>query len=135
MSEYRYYEFQTIDRRLDQKEMQDLRGYSSRARITPTSFTMSIPSGASRGMPMPGWRNTSMLTFTLPTGERMNFRFVCQPDCLPQTRRETIARERQLPFARRPEILFSRSSRMRKEAGNGSKAAACFPRFSPCATI
>src|SRR5207248_301307 len=39
MSEYQYYEFQTIDRRLDEKEMQELRGYSSRARITPTSFT------------------------------------------------------------------------------------------------
>src|SRR2546423_266530 len=49
MSEYRYYEFQTIDRRLDQKEMQDLRGYSSRARITPTSFTNEYSFGSFKG--------------------------------------------------------------------------------------
>src|SRR5207302_2954857 len=49
MSEYQYYEFQTIDRRLDEKEMQDLRGYSSRARITPTSFTNEYSFGSFKG--------------------------------------------------------------------------------------
>ena len=39
MSEYQYYEFQTADRRLSEKEMQELRSYSTRAAITPTSFS------------------------------------------------------------------------------------------------
>jgi FtsZ-interacting cell division protein YlmF len=38
MSEYQYYEFQAIDRPLTEKEMGELRAYSTRARITPTSF-------------------------------------------------------------------------------------------------
>jgi hypothetical protein len=39
MSEYQYYEFQAIDRPLDQGAQQALRAISSRARITTTSFT------------------------------------------------------------------------------------------------
>src|SRR5216683_2285400 len=39
MSEYQYYEFQAIDRPLDQAAQQALRAISSRARITATSFT------------------------------------------------------------------------------------------------
>lgn len=38
MSEYQYYEFQAIDRALRPKEIDYLRGYSTRATITPTSF-------------------------------------------------------------------------------------------------
>jgi hypothetical protein len=38
MSEYQYYEFQAIDRPLTAEEMSELRSYSTRARITPTSF-------------------------------------------------------------------------------------------------
>jgi hypothetical protein len=38
VSEYQYYEFQAIDRALGLKEMAYLRGYSTRATITPTSF-------------------------------------------------------------------------------------------------
>lgn len=38
MSEYQYYEFQAVDRPLSQTEMQRLRGYSTRATITPSSF-------------------------------------------------------------------------------------------------
>ena len=38
MSEYQYYEFQAIDRALTAEEMSKLRTYSTRARITPTSF-------------------------------------------------------------------------------------------------
>jgi hypothetical protein len=39
MSEYQYYEFQAIDRRLDRAAQDALRSISSRARITATSFT------------------------------------------------------------------------------------------------
>ncbi|MBM3335361.1 hypothetical protein FJY63_11930 [Candidatus Sumerlaeota bacterium] len=39
MSEYQYYEFQAIDRPLGEREMDQLRALSSRAEITPTSFT------------------------------------------------------------------------------------------------
>lgn len=38
MSEYQYFEFAALDRPLTQSEMAELRRYSSRARITPTSF-------------------------------------------------------------------------------------------------
>ena len=38
MSEYQYYEFQAVDRPLTEKEMGQLRAYSTRARITSTSF-------------------------------------------------------------------------------------------------
>lgn len=39
MSEYQYYEFQAIDRPLDEREMAELRAISTRATITATSFT------------------------------------------------------------------------------------------------
>jgi len=38
MSEFQYYEFQAVDRPLTRPEMAELRKYSTRARITPTSF-------------------------------------------------------------------------------------------------
>lgn len=38
MSEYQYYEFQAVDRPLTQEQMSELRAYSSRAQITPSSF-------------------------------------------------------------------------------------------------
>ena len=38
MSEYQYYEFLALDRPLTSNEMQHLRAFSTRARITPTSF-------------------------------------------------------------------------------------------------
>ena len=49
MSEYQYYEFQAIDRPLSEKEMSELRAYSSRARITPTSFINDYSWGNFRG--------------------------------------------------------------------------------------
>ena len=39
MSEYQYYEFQAIDRPLDEADRRALRAISTRARITATSFT------------------------------------------------------------------------------------------------
>ncbi len=38
MREYQCYEFQAIDRSLTEREMATLRGFSSRATITPTRF-------------------------------------------------------------------------------------------------
>jgi hypothetical protein len=49
MSEYRYYEFRAIDRPLATKEMAELRSYSTRARITPTSFTNEYAWGSFKG--------------------------------------------------------------------------------------
>jgi hypothetical protein len=49
MSEYQYYEFQAIDRPLTAKEMADLRSYSTRARITPTSFVNDYSWGSFKG--------------------------------------------------------------------------------------
>ena len=49
MSEYQYYEFQAIDRALGLKEMAYLRGYSTRATITPTSFVNHYEGGDFKG--------------------------------------------------------------------------------------
>jgi len=49
MSEYQYYEFQAIDRPLTAKEMSELRSYSTRARITPTSFVNDYSWGNFKG--------------------------------------------------------------------------------------
>jgi hypothetical protein len=49
MSEYQYYEFQAIDRPLTEKEMTELRSYSTRARITPTSFVNDYSWGDFKG--------------------------------------------------------------------------------------
>ena len=45
MSEYQYYEFQAIDRPLTEREMGELRSFSSRATITPTRFVNHYTSG------------------------------------------------------------------------------------------
>ncbi|MEW6666055.1 MAG: hypothetical protein AB1512_12640 [Thermodesulfobacteriota bacterium] len=49
MSEYQYFEFQAIDRPLTDKEMKELRSYSTRARITPTSFVNDYAWGNFKG--------------------------------------------------------------------------------------
>jgi hypothetical protein len=49
MSEYQYYEFQAIDRPLTENEMSRLRSYSTRARITPTSFINDYAWGSFKG--------------------------------------------------------------------------------------
>lgn len=51
MSEYQYYEFAAIDRSLTEKEMDQLGKLSSRAEITPTSFTNVYQYGDFRGNP------------------------------------------------------------------------------------
>ena len=49
MSEYQYYEFQAIDRPLTAKEMSELRSFSTRARIAPTSFVNDYSWGSFKG--------------------------------------------------------------------------------------
>jgi hypothetical protein len=49
MSEYQYYEFQAIDRPLTEKEMGELRSFSTRARITATSFVNDYAWGSFKG--------------------------------------------------------------------------------------
>jgi hypothetical protein len=51
MSEYQYYEFRAIDRPLDPKQMDELRALSTRAEITPTSFTNTYHWGDFKGDP------------------------------------------------------------------------------------
>lgn len=51
MSEYQYYEFRAIDRPLSRKEMDELRALSTRAEITPTSFTNTYHWGDFKGNP------------------------------------------------------------------------------------
>jgi hypothetical protein len=50
MSEYQYYESQTADRRLSEKEMQDLRAYSTRAVNMLTSFSNEYSFGSFKGL-------------------------------------------------------------------------------------
>jgi hypothetical protein len=49
MSEFQYYEFQAVDRPLTRPEMAELRKYSTRARITPTSFVNDYQWGDFKG--------------------------------------------------------------------------------------
>jgi hypothetical protein len=51
MSEYQYYEFRSVDRSLTAKEMAELRSFSTRARITPTSFVNEYNWGNFKGDP------------------------------------------------------------------------------------
>lgn len=51
MSEYQYYEFQAVDRPLTQAELREVRAYSTRARITPTSFVNEYNWGDFKGDP------------------------------------------------------------------------------------
>jgi hypothetical protein len=51
MSEYQYYEFQAVDRPLTQEQMGELRAYSSRAQITPSSFVNVYNWGSFKGNP------------------------------------------------------------------------------------
>jgi len=51
MSEYQYYEFQALDRPLTQKQISELRAYSSRARITSSSFVNVYNWGDFKGSP------------------------------------------------------------------------------------
>jgi hypothetical protein len=51
MSEYQYFEFVAIDRRLTETEMADLRALSTRARISATSFVNTYHWGDFRGDP------------------------------------------------------------------------------------
>lgn len=52
MSEYQYYEFQAIDRPLSEEDMRWLRGLSTRAQITTTSFVNVYHWGDFRGDPI-----------------------------------------------------------------------------------
>lgn len=52
MSEYQYYEFQALDRPLDEADRKALRALSTRARITATSFTNSYDWGDFKGDPV-----------------------------------------------------------------------------------
>ena len=51
MSEYQYYEFLAIDRPLTEEEMAELRALSTRATITPVSFTNEYNWGDFKGNP------------------------------------------------------------------------------------
>jgi hypothetical protein len=51
VSEYQYYEFVAIDRPLDERQLDEVRGLSTRAHITPTSFVNTYEWGNFRGNP------------------------------------------------------------------------------------
>ena len=62
MSEYQYYEFQTIDKPLTDEQMRELRSYSTRANITRTSFTNHYEWGDFQGDP-DAWMERSFDAF------------------------------------------------------------------------
>ena len=49
MSEYQYYEFLALDQPLTDKQMLEVRSFSTRARITPTSFVNEYHWGNFKG--------------------------------------------------------------------------------------
>ena len=51
VSEYQYYEFAAVDRPLGARELDALRGLSTRAHITPTSFVNTYEWGNFKGDP------------------------------------------------------------------------------------
>jgi hypothetical protein len=51
MSEYQYFEFRTVDGRLDERQMRELRAVSSRASMTPTGLSVSYNRGDFGGDP------------------------------------------------------------------------------------
>ena len=51
MSEYQYYEFAAVDRPLGARDLDALRGLSTRAHITPTSFVNTYEWGSFKGDP------------------------------------------------------------------------------------
>ena len=51
MSEYQYYEFAAVDRPLGAHDLDALRGLSTRAHITPTSFVNTYQWGSFKGDP------------------------------------------------------------------------------------
>src|SRR5688572_24812151 len=51
MSEYQYYEFQAIDRRLTPQEQAEVSKYSSRAQVSPTTASFVYHYGNFRGDP------------------------------------------------------------------------------------
>ena len=53
MSEYQYYEFLAVDRPLTGKEIEALRDISTRAIITPASFTNEYQWGDLKADPIP----------------------------------------------------------------------------------
>jgi hypothetical protein len=52
MSEYQYYEFQAVDKPLNEKDMEALRDLSTRAQISPTSFVNEYSWGDFKGDPL-----------------------------------------------------------------------------------
>jgi len=52
LSEYQYFEFRALDRPLTEKQMEELRRYSTRAEISPDRFVNVYHYGNSRGDPM-----------------------------------------------------------------------------------
>ena len=68
MSEYQYYEFQAIDRPLDESDREALRSLSSRAQITATSFTNHYEWGDFKGSLGSSWNagSTSISTTVRP---------------------------------------------------------------------
>lgn len=51
MSEYQYYEFLALDRPLDARQQNEVRGLSTRARVTATTFVNEYHWGNFRGDP------------------------------------------------------------------------------------
>ena len=51
MSEYPYYEFHAVDRPLTSQQVEGIRGLSSRAQVTSSSFVNVYPFGDFRGDP------------------------------------------------------------------------------------
>ena len=128
MSEYQYYEFRAIDRPLHEEEMDELRRLSTRAEITPTSFTNTYHWGDFKGNPftlmdryfdafvyVANW-GTHKFMFRLPRvfGSQDGRGLLRRRVCLAQSPRKSMS--------------WSRSSRRTSRVVNGPKGSPGCPR-------
>jgi hypothetical protein len=128
MSEYQYYEFQSVDRRLSDKEMQELRAYSTRAHITPTSFANEYSFGDFKGNP-DAWMEKYFDAFLyVANWGTHEFKLGLPAKVLSVNTARLIAAAMPPPCARRPTSWFSPFSRRKRAAASGFREMGFSPR-------
>lgn len=106
MSEYQYYEFQAIDRPLSERDRAELRAISTRAEITPTSFTNTYNWGDLKADPidlLAKYFDAFLYVANWGT-HRLAFRFPA--DALDLDTVRAYAEAEWLPVRRRKEIVL-----------------------------
>jgi hypothetical protein len=135
MSEYQYYEFQTIDRRLAEEEQAAIRELSSRVQLSSTQAVFTYQFGDFRGDPVKVLtRYFDALLYLASWGtRRLMFRF--PQSRIPRRRVERYCTEDWMTFEEGGNFSCSIFGGTRKAAQGGSKERANCPPCYPCARI